>query len=86
MTMVPPTHSPAIIMVDHMAVKDSPADRVDTIQKVVREMSRDRARMEYLFFVGVENRRRSECACEGGLVEMHEKPHISYAAFFRRRR
>ena len=49
MTMVPPMHSPTMIMVDHMAEKDSPFDRVDTIQKVMREISRDRARMEYLF-------------------------------------
>lgn len=41
-------------MVDHMAEKDSAVDRVDTVQKVMREMSRDRARMEYLFLSRAE--------------------------------
>ena len=49
MTMVPPMHSPTTIMVDHMAEKDSAEERVDTVQKVMREISSDRARMEYLF-------------------------------------
>mmetsp|Transcript_26391 Transcript_26391/g.76160 ORF Transcript_26391/g.76160 Transcript_26391/m.76160 type:complete len:110 (+) Transcript_26391:679-1008(+) len=47
MTMVPPMHNPTTIMVDQRAEKDSALDRVDTVQNVVREMMRERARMEY---------------------------------------
>ena len=35
-------------MVDHVAEKDSAVDLVDTVQNVIMEMRRERARMEYL--------------------------------------
>ena len=63
MTIVPPMHSPTTIMVDHMAEKDSAVDRVDTVQKVMREMSRERARMEYLFYREGKESRRSRGSC-----------------------
>mmetsp|Transcript_19014 Transcript_19014/g.45040 ORF Transcript_19014/g.45040 Transcript_19014/m.45040 type:complete len:89 (-) Transcript_19014:13-279(-) len=47
MTMVPPMQRPTTIMVDHVAEKDSAVDRVDTVQNVMMEMRRERARMEY---------------------------------------
>lgn len=43
-------------MVDHVAEKDSAVDRVDTVQNVMMEMRRERARMEYLS--AVENGRK----------------------------
>lgn len=69
MTMVPPMHSPTTIMVDHMAEKDSADDRVDTVQKVMREISRDRARMEYLLCgQGGQKCRREKGEYEGVLL------------------
>ena len=71
-------------MVDHMAEKDSAVDRVDTVQKVMREMSRERARMEYLFLSrGQREYKEHEKITLRGLVEMHEGPHV-LCCFFRR--
>ena len=46
--MVPPMHNPTIMKVDQSDAKASADERVDTVQKVIREIISDRARIEYL--------------------------------------
>ena len=59
-------------MVDHVAEKDSAVDRVDTVQNVMMEMRRERARMEYLS--AVENGRKKKWC--GGLVSSTDKSYV----------
>jgi len=70
--MVPPMQRPTTIMVDHVAEKDSAVDRVDTVQNVMMEMRRERARMEYLS--AVENGRKKKWF--GGLVRSTDKSYV----------
>ena len=65
-------HSPTTIMVDHVAEKDSAVDRVDTVQNVIMEMRRERARMEYLS--AVENGCKGKWF--GGLVRSTDKSYV----------
>ena len=59
-------------MVDHVAEKDSAVDRVDTVQNVIMDMRRERARMEYLS--AVESGRRGKWF--GGLVRSTGKSYV----------